>query len=208
MYGQETHGPGGRPSSEPLPSLGCCGGRWASKPQPSCVQEAGLGGAWGHAWFLPQGALGGGRRRSRRCHDERAILQKPAGCLHPPETSGSSLLESPPASPALGTVQPMRFLSVGATGMRPPGAGGDFAHQSTFPCIFLLNPSSSIKSWSPSSPKASVSSSAQETELSFPTGSQRRDATVLCHGGHAGVLLCVPRPLLLRKVSRQISHSS
>lgn len=168
--------------------------------------------AWGVPGATPgschMGPWGGGRRRSRRCHDERAILQKPDGCLHHPETSGSSLLESPPASPALGTVQPMRFLSVGATGMRPPGAGGDFAHQSTFPCIFLLNPSSSIKSWSPSSPKASVSSSAQETELSFPTGSQRRDATVLCHGGHAGVLLCVPRPLLLRKVSRQISHSS
>lgn len=167
-----------------------------------------LGGAWGHAWFLPHAALGG-ERGSRRCHDERAILQNPDGCLHHPETSGSSLLESPPASAALGTVQPMRFLSVGATGMRPPGGGGDFAHQSAFPCIFLLNPSSSIKSWTPSSPKASVSSlSAQETELSFPTGSQRREATVLCHGGHGGVLLCVPRPLLLWKVSRQISHSS
>ena len=132
-------------------------------------------------------------RVSRRCHNERAILQKPDGCLHHPETNGFSLLESPPASAALGTVQPMCFLSVGATGMRPPGAGGDFAHQSAFPCVFLLNPSSSIKSWTLSSPKASVSSSAQETELSFSAGSQRREATVLCHGGSGGgVFCCVP----------------
>ena len=138
---------------------------------------------------------------SRRCHDERAILQTPDGCLHHPETNGFSLLESPPASAALGAVQLMCFSSVGATGMRPPGAGGDFAHQSAFPCVFLWNPSSSIKSWTPSSPKASVSSlSAQETELSFPTGSQRREATVLCHGGYGGVFCCVsPGPFCTRR---------
>lgn len=79
------------------------------------------------AWFLPHAALGG--RGSQEVHDE-AILQNPDGCLHHPETSGSSLLESPPTSAALGTVQPI--VSIRGCHRDEATGGSDFAHQSAF----------------------------------------------------------------------------
>lgn len=149
----------------------------------------------GHAWFLPHAALGGAPG-SRRCPRQGPSSKTQMVAYTTQKPVVLPFWESS-ASAALGTVQPS--FPIRGCHRDEATRRKRFAHQSAFPCIFLLNPSSSIKSWTPSSPKASVSRCLPRKQ-NYPSPQAPKGGKLQFSAmGDMGVLLCVPRPLLLWK---------